>query len=317
MRTLFSRKTIRQHTTCQQDKTGRWYRRGGTTILLSLFAWLTNPVTAEAAKWYSAEFSADIVHTDPRTPQNKLRSTFYAGKDRFRIEGVYQGKRTAMIVHLSEHKMWTLFPENKTYYAGPGRVPVPPTPDIERLPGDRESPCQQDKATSCRRIGSETLHGVTMEKWEITLQGPPPAARGGKMPQSMTRKVTLWADPSRHIIARQQPEGGPAIDRLLVAMEKINGRQTEKWTFVQGGKGQTQKHFRWVDAKLRLPVKEERGGKVIMELMNIQEKAQPADLFTIPAGFKKIQPPFPFQRQGGPGQGQPPHAAPPGQLQYH
>jgi hypothetical protein len=45
-------------------------------------------------------------------------------------------------------------------------------------------------------------------------------------------------------------------------------------------------HF-WLDPKLRFPVKWE-GKSSSGELRNIQEGAQPASLFEIPAGFTKM-----------------------------
>jgi hypothetical protein len=75
--------------------------------------------------------------------------------------------------------------------------------------------------------------------------------------------------------------------------ETVNGRSTVKYesTNANGDVG----HF-WLDPKLRFPVKwdgKSNGG----ELRNIQEGAQPASLFEIPAGFTKMDMGGMMQRQ--------------------
>ena len=69
-----------------------------------------------------------------------------------------------------------------------------------------------------------------------------------------------------------------------VGNETINGRSTVKYEAVNSS-GEVS-HF-WLDPKLRFPVKwqgKSGGG----ELRNIQEGAQPASSFEIPAGFTKM-----------------------------
>ncbi|MBF0460558.1 MAG: hypothetical protein HQL87_04100 [Magnetococcales bacterium] len=268
------------------------HKRGGLIVLLCLFALLLSPSVAHAVVWYAGEFSADIIITDPRTPDSAVRGTFYVGKDRFRTEGIQQGQPAAMIVQPQDRLVWTLFPEDKTYYAGPGSLPVPPRPDVEQLPGDADGPCQQDKAIVCTRLGTETRHNVATEKWEIQI--PPPSPPSGKPDAADERKQTmqkvlLWVDPVRHIVIRQQLEQGPGMERLLVATENKAGRVTEKWDITQTFQDQTQHTFRWVDSKLRLPIREEAAGKVIMELVNLHEGVQAAERFAVPNDFKEIQ----------------------------
>jgi hypothetical protein len=69
-----------------------------------------------------------------------------------------------------------------------------------------------------------------------------------------------------------------------VGSDTVNGRSTVKYetTNASGDVG----HF-WLDPKLRFPVKWE-GKSNSGELRNIQEGAQPASLFEIPAGFTKM-----------------------------
>lgn len=69
-----------------------------------------------------------------------------------------------------------------------------------------------------------------------------------------------------------------------VGNETINGRSTVKYE-VTNANGDLS-HF-WLDPKLRFPVKWQ-GKSSDGELRNIQEGAQPASLFQIPAGFSKM-----------------------------
>lgn len=69
-----------------------------------------------------------------------------------------------------------------------------------------------------------------------------------------------------------------------VGSETVNGRSTVKYetTNANGDTGDV-----WLDPKLRFPVKWQ-GKAASWELHNIQEGAQPASLFEIPAGYNKM-----------------------------
>lgn len=69
-----------------------------------------------------------------------------------------------------------------------------------------------------------------------------------------------------------------------VGSDTVNGRSTVKYETTNASGDVS--HF-WLDPKLRFPVKWE-GKSNSGELRNIQEGAQPATLFEIPAGFTKM-----------------------------
>jgi hypothetical protein len=69
-----------------------------------------------------------------------------------------------------------------------------------------------------------------------------------------------------------------------VGNETVNGRNTVKY---EGTNESGDAHQVWLDPKLRLPVKWQ-GKDSSGELRNIQEEAQPASLFEVPAGFTKM-----------------------------
>jgi hypothetical protein len=69
-----------------------------------------------------------------------------------------------------------------------------------------------------------------------------------------------------------------------VGSDTVNGRSTVKYETTNASGDVS--HF-WLDPKLRFPVKWQ-GKNSSGELRNIQEGAQPAGLFEIPAGFTKM-----------------------------
>jgi len=78
-----------------------------------------------------------------------------------------------------------------------------------------------------------------------------------------------------------------------VGSESVSGRNTVKYETTNAGGDVS--HF-WLDPKLRFPVKWQ-GKNSDGELRNIQEGAQPASLFEIPAGFNKMEIPGGMMQQ--------------------
>lgn len=78
-----------------------------------------------------------------------------------------------------------------------------------------------------------------------------------------------------------------------VGNETVNGRSTVKYEATNAN-GEVS-HF-WLDPKLRFPVKWQ-GKNSEGELRNIQEGAQPAALFEVPAGFTKMAMPGGMMQQ--------------------
>jgi hypothetical protein len=85
---------------------------------------------------------------------------------------------------------------------------------------------------------------------------------------------------------------GPGATCKNVGTETLNGRNSDKWEISQTMQGQTLLTRIWVDRKLRVWIKTEVMASAALvastELQGIQEGAQPASLFVIPAGFREI-----------------------------
>ncbi|MDZ7752193.1 MAG: hypothetical protein U5S82_11125 [Gammaproteobacteria bacterium] len=79
-----------------------------------------------------------------------------------------------------------------------------------------------------------------------------------------------------------------------LGVEKINGREAEKWRFVAPGQGRSQQAVEWTewfDKELRIPIRGEGPSGMVRELNAIEVGPQPADLFEIPAGYEQIEMP--------------------------
>ncbi|MBF0341800.1 MAG: hypothetical protein HQL95_12695, partial [Magnetococcales bacterium] len=244
--------------------------RFSQTVALAVL--LTLPGVARAASWYSAPFSAEVVMINPVDAKDRASGKLFVGPDRFRAEGVYQGSKKVLIVNMTDRKAFTLFPDKKEYHEGMSEALMPPRPDVERMPDDPQGPCKTDPQLTCSREGNETIHGIPTDKWQVKASGKDGAAF----------LVTIWVDPKRRIVIRQQPDNGPLMERKLVATEKLNGRDTEKWEFIHSYKEQRNSHLQWVDAALRIPVRMGEGRQATMEVTSLKDGPQEATLFQVP-----------------------------------
>jgi hypothetical protein len=172
-----------------------------------------------------------------------------------------------------------LDPEQKSYMvrkAGPG----------ELMPGGGaaakdDDPCAGMQNLACHRVGIESVNGRPAVQWELenTAQG-----QSGKM--------IIWLDQERHIPIRQTLPDGVTMEMALVGKETLNGRTTEKWeTKVTRPGGQSSVAYQWFDPELNMNIREEQPGGFVSEFRNIRIGKQPADLFTVPPGYKMMSMP--------------------------
>lgn len=124
------------------------------------------------------------------------------------------------------------------------------------------------------------------EKQEyVEMRGPDPGTR------DEPRRSLLPEEPGSPC---QEGREGFTCNKL--GMENVNGRQTDKWEFITTRQGQTVRAVFWVDRRLRTPIRKEFPGGHLSELRDIKEGVQPAHMFTVPQGYKKID--LPTQQQG-------------------
>jgi hypothetical protein len=227
------------------------------------------------------EFSAEVVQ---RGPDGAMSSgKIYKGGKRTRTEMSHQGQQLVRITDEGRGVEWVLFPEQKKYMerqlTGQGAGERP----------SAENPCAGMPGVKCRKLGEESVGGRTAVKWEMTV------THQGKLVTA-----TQWIDKERGpaFMLRQEMPEGPKMERELVGQESLDGRQTEKWKIVMTQPtGQAVSTFEWYDPQLELAIKQEFRGGVVSELRNIRVGEQPDHLFSIPAGYERVNMP-----QGAPAQ---------------
>jgi len=78
----------------------------------------------------------------------------------------------------------------------------------------------------------------------------------------------------------------------MLGTEAVNGRSAEKWEMTANfPNGQNRVSYQWYDPALQMIIREEQPGGFTRNLTNIKQQAQPAALFSIPAGYKEVSMP--------------------------
>jgi outer membrane lipoprotein-sorting protein len=73
--------------------------------------------------------------------------------------------------------------------------------------------------------------------------------------------------------------------------ENVNGRNTVKWEIAMNQGGQQSTITQWFDPSIGFVVRQQTSEGMTMDVTNIQTGAQPASLFELPAGYKKLSVP--------------------------
>lgn len=100
-------------------------------------------------------------------------------------------------------------------------------------------------------------------------------------------------NPGMRSLARLRAGADPCADQpdktcRKVGTETVNGRSCDKWEVTN--KNSSNKETYWVDQKLYFPIKMQTSSGDVTEFTNIKEGAQPASLFTVPAGYRPFDP---------------------------
>jgi hypothetical protein len=242
-------------------------------VFSSLMIFLFTPALAIAGQG-QVEFSADVIQSMPQ--QESQQGRIYIGNEQVRTDITVGDKTMVQIIDMKQQTAYMLDPGQKSYMerkAGPGEV----------MPGGSVAakdvnPCSGMQNLACRRIGIESINGRPAEKWELesTVQG-------------QSSKMEIWLDQDRRFPVRQVLPDGASMEMRLIGRETLNGRNTEKWEMkaTRPG-GQSSVAYQWFDPELNLNIREEQPGGVVSELRNIRIGKQPADLFTVPPGYKPM-----------------------------
>ena len=86
---------------------------------------------------------------------------------------------------------------------------------------------------------------------------------------------------------KMMQDRGPGATCRRVGEDTVDGRRTIKF---EGVSPEHERGYAWVDPSLRFIIKVEGANGDGMALENIREAPQPPALFTIPAGFRRVDP---------------------------
>ncbi|MEN8108058.1 MAG: DUF4412 domain-containing protein [Pseudomonadota bacterium] len=231
------------------------------------------PAMVAVAADRNVEFSADIVRSIPQ--QGDQHGKLYIGAGRMRMEFEANGDQLIQIMDSHRQTAYMINATEKSYMlqsAGPGDMMT----GAERA--DDTNPCAGMKNISCKRTGEEMINGRLAEKWEFSSTAQPESG-----------KMITWLDKQRRFPVRQSMPDGSATEMIMTGTEKINGRKTEKWEMKSTRPGgESQVSYQWYDPELNMNIREKHAGGYTRELRNIRIGKQPAELFTVPAGYKEI-----------------------------
>lgn len=228
---------------------------------------------AASVAFAGPQFSAETVQT---TAQGQVtKGKIYVGDNRVRTEGAQNGQQFVQVSDNANGVSYFIMPDQRSYMEM--RVPVA-APLAKGKPVD---PCANLQGVTCRKVGSEAIGGRAAIRWEMS------SSAGGQ-----TRSMTQWIDDERGTPLRVQASDGSATEAKLVAKEQHEGRNVEKWETTMSRAGQAPvTQVQWLDPELGVPVRGTGPDGSSFELRGIRVGAQPADLFTVPAGFQKVESP--------------------------
>lgn len=236
----------------------------GLLIVGSVFSFSAN------AYEIAQEFSAEAVQSVPGRPFMNVK--MFISKKAVRTESTENGNTLVEIVYPKDKRRILLNQNRKTYIEQKAQ-----NTNTTKPVKINSSPCSGIMNATCKKIGKEKTNGRAAVKWEMTAK-----INGSNI------KSLHWLDKKYHMPLRVQLHDGTISTMTLVGKEKINGRNTEKWTFsAMRPNGQKIESQQWYDPKLKMVIREALPGGYIRELKNIKIAKQNKKLFKVPSDYKK------------------------------
>ncbi len=218
------------------------------------------------------EFSADAIQVSPgRAP---LSSKMYVSTSAVRTDMIQNGLHIIDIAYPQKGKRVVLYPEKNLYIEQTG------LPTLKSWSSkSAKTPCEGIKNAKCKKLSTETLNKVKVEKWQVEQ------TIAGKKYRSLH-----WIDSKRRIAIKELFHDGGVAELKMLGEDKINNRKTEKWEYQYSNPaGQQRVSRQWYDTQLKMVIREEMPGGFLRELKNIKIEKQKKSLFNIPKGYKKIK----------------------------
>lgn len=247
-----------------------------SVIAIGMGAALQLTATLLPAQGPALEFAAEAVRMTPGQQPRVAR--IYVGDERVRMEYLNNGQQVVEIIDWGQGYAMLLLPDLKTYMQSDASA------DMRRVApqrGGNADPCQGAAGLQCRHLGQEIVEGRNTDKWEMLAQ------RDGR-----TERSLHWFDQERQMPLRQWLSDGTLIEMNLLGRQLLDGREVEHWRQVSvTPEGATSWASQWYDPQLQIAIREELPGGYYRELRDIRIAAQPEQLFEIPAGYRRVEPP--------------------------
>lgn len=255
----------------------RWARTGAAVAVIWLGA-----VTGTSAQT-NVQFSGLAAQSGPdgRTREAKL----FVGDNQVRMEHRRDGAEMIEIFDMKHARALLLVPAQMVYMQR--EVPQGGR-NNPMLPPANSNPCTLLKDAHCKKLGSESLYGRSVSKWEVRV------AREGK-----THGSLHWIDDERHMSLRDVWPDGTVSEQVFEGVENLHGRPTERWvktTTLTDGK--TEVATQWYDPQLQIAIREQLPGGYFREIRDIKIAPQPPRLFQLPAGYRRVENALPTPAQG-------------------
>lgn len=223
------------------------------------------------AESLTQSFSAFAVQQIPGS-QPRL-AKMYVTPDYVRKEYEEQGEALIEIADLKTGRTYLLFPKRRRYM-----LREAPPGVIQQQDDLSLNPCKLQPLAQCQLLGTETLFGRPVEKWEMSVNQ-----------QGQTYISRYWIDQTRGVPLRQELADGTQTELHPVAEETLYGRPTEKWqmktTFPDG---KTTSSTEWYDKELKIVTREELPGGYVRELRDISVGPQDPSLFVVPPDYQQV-----------------------------
>ena len=238
-------------------------------------------LSAAASAGSNVQFSAQAVQS---APDGKSRqASMYVGDNQVRMEHKRGDADMVQIYDMKSKRVLVLVPQQKVYMQRdlPEGAAVNPM-----LPQEKHNPCATFPDASCKQLGSESVYGRSVSKWEIAV------VREGK-----TLRSLHWIDDERAMPLRDVWPDGSVSELKLTGTEVLDGRKTERWQrTMTDAEGKQSTSKQWYDPELRIITREELPGGFYRELKSIEVAPQPPALFSVPADYKRVEAPAPEQQ---------------------
>lgn len=259
-------------------------------VLVTAVAALSAGLAAAPAWASDIAFSADAVQkTSGHDPKS---AKIYRMGSAMRMETRNQGRTVVQIILSDKGVMWVLDPDAKTYmeFTGPAAGQAGGT--------QAANPCTRvPQGATCKPVGKYKIGEAITTRYDITA-----AQQGGKP------MVVYWDETRKMPLRQDFPDGG-MLHNVMVGKETLAGRTVEHWRMTMTGKdGKKQTGETWYDPELKAVVRETHPSGMARELANIKVGPIDSNLFRIPQGYRKVDPPRP--QKAGQGQGQRPRTNP-------